>query len=109
MTPKDQDNFFTRLNGDHPAELDAAIMEMPQEFSGVPRSMHNLVTGRALRAKYAPEMKAIFELEDAIGTAESAVVAARDEVRIETGLDAASLTSWPRRSSGGPLLRGSGD
>ena len=68
------------------AEVAMAILEMPPEFSGVPKSRHDLMTERALTAQHGPEIAEIAELEEAIAAAESAVETGRDEVRLEVGV-----------------------
>ena len=59
---------------------------MPPEFSGVPKSRHDLLTERALTAQHGPDITEIAELEEAIAAAESAVETGRDEVRLEVGV-----------------------
>ena len=63
-----------------------AILEMPPEFSGVPKSRHDLLIERALTTQHGPDITEIAELEDAIAAAESAVETGRDEVRLEVGV-----------------------
>ena len=63
-----------------------AILEMPPELSGVPKSRHDLLTDRALNAQHGPEIAEITEMEEAIAAAESAVETGRDEVRLEVGV-----------------------
>jgi hypothetical protein len=85
MKGNDQKNYFAR-HGDHlPTEVVSAILEMPPEFSGVPKSRHDLMMTRALEAQHGGEIAEISELEEAIATAESAVETGRDEVRLEAG------------------------
>lgn len=62
-----------------------AILEMPPEFSGVPKSRHDLLTQHALAARHGAEIAEIAELEEAIAVAESAVEIGRDELRLEVG------------------------
>lgn len=63
-----------------------AILELPPEFSGVPKSRHDLMTTRALEVQHGSEITEIAELEEAIEAAESTVEAARDEIRLEVGI-----------------------
>ena len=86
MKGNDQKNYFARHGDNLPAEVAMAIMEMPPEFSGVPKSRHDLMTTRGLEALHGSEIAEISELEDAIGAAESAVETGRDEVRLEVGV-----------------------
>jgi hypothetical protein len=86
MKGNDQKNYFARYGDNLPAEVTMAILEMPPELSGVPKSRHDLLTERALAARYAPEIAEIAELEEAIAAAESAVETGRDEVRLEVGV-----------------------
>jgi hypothetical protein len=85
MKGSEQKNYFARYGDDLPGEVAMAILEMPPEFSGVPKSRHDLMTTRALEAQHGPAIAEIAELEEAIASAESAVETGRDEVRIEAG------------------------
>jgi hypothetical protein len=49
MKGNDQKNYFARYGDDLPGEVTIAILEMPPELSGVPRSRHELLTARALQ------------------------------------------------------------
>ena len=86
MKPEDQSKFFAQFGDDLPSEVATAIMEMSPEFSGVPKSRHDLITKRALEAQHGPEIAEITEIEEAIAVAEGAVEAARTEVRLECGV-----------------------
>ena len=86
MKPQEQSELFARLGDNLPPELGMAIIEMPPEFSGVPKSRHDLLIERALQAQHGPEIAEIAELKEAIAVAESAVEAARTEVRLECGV-----------------------
>lgn len=86
MKGDDQKNYFARHGEDLPTEVALAILEMPPEFSGVPKSRHDLLTERALTAQHGPDITEIAELEDAIAAAEGAVETGRDEVRLEVGV-----------------------
>ena len=86
MKGNDQKNYFARHGDNLHAEVAMAILEMPPEFSGVPKSRHDLMTTRGLEAQHGPEIAEIAELEEAIAAAESAVEAGRDEVRLEVGV-----------------------
>ena len=44
MKGNDQKNYFARHGDNLPAEVAMAILEMPPEFSGVPKSRHDLLT-----------------------------------------------------------------
>src|SRR5262249_44560204 len=68
------------------AEVEEAVVEMPPELSGVAKSRHGLLTQDAWRAQHGPELAEIADLENAVEAAESAVEAARDEVRKECGV-----------------------
>jgi hypothetical protein len=87
MKPDEQSQLFGRLGDNVPQEFAMAIMEVPPEFAGVPKSRQDLITARALEIQHGPEMAAINELEEAIATVEGALEAARDEVRIEAGVN----------------------
>jgi len=63
-----------------------AVLELPPEYSGVPKSRHDLIAASALQAQHGPEIAEIAELEEAITAAESAVETGRDEVRLEAGV-----------------------
>ena len=69
-----------------PTEIAQAVIELPPEYSGVPQSRHDLLTERALNAQYGDAIAEIKEIEQAIEAAESTVEAARDEVRLEVGI-----------------------
>lgn len=85
MKGEDQTLFFANHGDLLPTEVAQAILEMPPEFSGVPKSRHELLTKTALDTRHGPEIQEIGELEEAIAAAESAVEAGRDEVRLEVG------------------------
>jgi hypothetical protein len=85
MKGNDQKNYFARYGDNLPDEVAMAILEMPPELSGVPKSRHDLLTERALAARNGPEIAEIVELEEAIATAESAVETGRHEVWLEAG------------------------
>jgi hypothetical protein len=87
MKADDQTKYFARYGDNLPAEVATAILEVPPEFSGVPKSRHDLMVGRALEFQHGPEVAEIAELEEAIAAAESAVETGRDEVRLEAGID----------------------
>src|SRR5262245_46059574 len=86
MKPEEQTQFFADFGDNVPPEVVMAIMEMPASLSGVPRSRHDLIRASALEARHGPEIAEIAELEEAVAAADSAVEAARDEVRIEAGV-----------------------
>jgi hypothetical protein len=86
MKGDDQKNYFARHGENLLTEVGLAILEMPPEFSGVPKSRHDLLTERALTAQHGPDITEITELEEAIAAAESAVETGRDEVRLEVGV-----------------------
>jgi hypothetical protein len=86
MKGSEQKNYFARYGDDLPGEVAMAILEMPPEFSGVPKSRHDLMRTRALEAQHGPEIAEIAELAEAITAAESAVETGRDEVRLEVGV-----------------------
>jgi hypothetical protein len=86
MKPDELTKYFAGYGDNLPAEIAQAVTELPAEFSGVPQSRHDLLTERALNAQYGDAITEIKEIEQAIAVAESAVEAARDEVRIEAGV-----------------------
>src|SRR5262245_59389327 len=79
MKGNDQKNYFARYGDDLPVEVAMAILEMPPEFSGVPKSRHDLLTTKALEGQHGAEIAEIAELEEAIVAAESAVETGRNE------------------------------
>jgi hypothetical protein len=85
MKRDEQTQFFAGYDDKLPAEVAMAILEIPPEFSGVPKSRHDLLMTRVLEAQHGAEIADISELEEAIAVAESAVETGRDEVRLETG------------------------
>jgi hypothetical protein len=85
MKSDEQTQFFAGYGDKLPAEVAKAILEIPPEFSGVPKSRHDLMMTRALEAQHGVEIAKISELEEAIAAAESAVETGRDEVRLEAG------------------------
>jgi hypothetical protein len=48
MKGNDQKNYFARHGDNLPAEVAMAILEIPPEFSGVPKSRHDLMKTRAV-------------------------------------------------------------
>lgn len=86
MKGNDQKNYFARHGDNLPAEVAMAILEMPPEFSGVPKSRHDLLTTRALESQHGAEIAEIAKLEEAIASAETTVETGRDEVRLEVGV-----------------------
>jgi hypothetical protein len=86
MKSDEQTQFFAGYGDKLPAEVAMAILELPSEFSGVPKSRHDLMVTRALEAQYGAEIAEITELEEGIAVAESAVETGRDEVRLEAGV-----------------------
>jgi hypothetical protein len=86
MKGNDQKNYFARYGDNLPAEIAMAITELPAEFSGVPKSRHDLLMARAVEAQHGEDIAEIAELEEAIVAAEGAVETGRDEVRLEAGV-----------------------
>ncbi|HEY7248694.1 MAG TPA: hypothetical protein VH678_32930 [Xanthobacteraceae bacterium] len=86
MNPEAQAKYFASLGGNIPREVAMAISELPPEFSGVPKSRHDLLMENALQAQHGPEITEIAQLEEAIAIAENAVEAGRTELRFETGM-----------------------
>jgi hypothetical protein len=86
MKSEDQAKYFVNYGNNLPAEVAQAVLELPPEYSAVPKSQHALLTASALQAQHGPEIAAIAELEEAIAAAESAVEAGRNEVRLEAGV-----------------------
>jgi hypothetical protein len=85
MKAEEQAQYFASHGDSLASEVAMAILEMPPEFSGVPKSRHDLLSKTALAAQHGPEIGEIADLEDAITVAESAVETGRDEVRLEAG------------------------
>jgi len=86
MKADDQTKYFAGYGNNLPREVAMAITELPAEFSGVPKSRHDLLMTRAVEAQHAPELVEIADLEEAIAAAESVVETGRDEVRLEAGV-----------------------
>ncbi len=86
MKPDELTNYFAKYGDNLPIEIAQAVIELPPKYSGVPQSRHNLLTERALNAQYGDTIAEIKEIEQAIEAAESTVEAARDEVRLEVGI-----------------------
>jgi hypothetical protein len=87
MKPDQQTQYFAKYSDNLPVEIAQAMIELPAELSGISQSRHGLLTERALNAQFGDAISEIKELEQAIDAAESAVEAARDEVRIEVGIN----------------------
>src|SRR5262249_25525827 len=71
-------------------------------------SRHDLIMASALETQHGSELADIAELEEAIAAAESAVEAARDEVRLECGVhDIAKFNeaAAPYEKMAGPWLK----
>jgi hypothetical protein len=111
MKPADQPKFFARV--DLPTEVAAAVLEMPAEFSGVPRDRHEWLRQRVLAEQYGPELAELTQIEEAIAAAESTVEIGRDELRLEIGglsvdkfnalaapIEARHAAPWLRRRGG---------
>lgn len=86
MKSDDQAKYFANYGDKLPAEVAMAILELPAEYSGVPRSRHTLLSASALQIQHGPEIAEIAQLEEGIAAAESAVETARDELRLECGV-----------------------
>ena len=86
MKPDELTNYFAKYGDNLPIEIAQAVIELPPEYSGVPQSRHDLLTERALNAQYGDAIVEIKEIEQAIEAAESTVEAARDEIRLEVGI-----------------------
>lgn len=87
MKDDEQIKFFAKYGDNLSDEVVMAILEMPPEFSGVPKSRYDLMTTKALEVQHGPQIAEIAELEEAVAAAESAVETGRDEVRLEVGTD----------------------
>ena len=61
-------------------------MTAPESITGICKTHHQQLTDRALQAQHGDKIAELKELERAIEAAESAVEAARDEVRLESGV-----------------------
>jgi hypothetical protein len=85
MSSDAQARYFATLGDNVPTEIALAVLELPPEFSGVPKSRHDLLSASALETQHGAEIAEIAELEEAIAAAESAVETGRDEVRLEAG------------------------
>lgn len=85
MKDAEQPEFFAKHSDNLPAEVVAAVLEMPPGFSGVPPERYEWLTQRALAERHGPEIAETAELDEAIAAAESAVETGRDEVRLEVG------------------------
>ena len=88
MPAKERNAYVSQRRESMDPDLALAIVEMPAEFSGVIESDRNDLLDRALEAQHGENMTQLKKLESAIEIAESAVETGRDEVRLETGLDA---------------------
>jgi hypothetical protein len=113
MKPDQQTEWFRKYGDTIPAEIAAAITELPPEFSGVPASRYEMLMERALDAQFGEEIVEIKQIEQAIEAAMGAVEAARDEVRLEVGIydpakfnelavaiEAKHSAPWLRRTKG---------
>lgn len=87
MKPDELTNYFARYDDNLPTEVAQAVTELPAEYSGVPQSRHDLLTEHAVNAQFGPVIEEIKEIEQAIEAAESSVEAARDEIRLEVGIN----------------------
>ena len=86
MKSEELTNYFATYGDNLPIEIAQAVTELPPLYSGVPQSRHDLLIERALNVQFGAAIAEINEIEQAIEAAESAVEAARDEVRIESGM-----------------------
>ncbi|MFY9954803.1 hypothetical protein [Bradyrhizobium sp.] len=85
IKPEAQSKFFGSREGKLPADILAAVLEMPPEFSGVPKTRHALLMEEAIKAQHGDEAAEIAQLVEAIEVAESTLEIGRDEMRLEVG------------------------
>lgn len=81
----EQPQYFAKAGDKLPREVIEAILEMPPEFSGVPKLRHDRLKQQVLAAHHGREIAEIEEIEEAIAAAESCVETSRDELRLEVG------------------------
>ena len=77
---EDQAKYFSDHGNKLPAEVTMAVLEMPPEFSGLPKARYDFVAQNALSVRHGPEMAEIAEIENAVTVVEDVLEAARDEV-----------------------------
>jgi hypothetical protein len=113
MQDGEKREYFAKYGVDLPAEVTAAVLEMPAEFSGVPPDRHEQLRKSVLTAQYGQTIAETAELEEAISAAESAVETGRDEIRLMVGgidkqkwdelaapIEARHAAPWLRRRGG---------
>lgn len=111
MKSADLPRFLARA--DLATEIAVAVLEMPAEFSGVPRDQHERLRQRVLTERFGPELAELAQIELAIAAAESTVEIGRDELRLEIGglsvhefnalaapIEAKHAAPWLRRRGG---------
>jgi hypothetical protein len=116
MKPDERDQYILRYGVDLPAEVAVAIIELPPEYSGVPKSQYDLLTEDALSKQFGEAIAEIKEIEQAIEAAESTIEAGRDEIRQEVGItdpakfnemarpiEAKQSAPWLRKGAGGEI------
>ena len=64
MKNEDQSKYFANYGNNLPAEVAMAVLELPPEYSGVPKTRHDLLTNSALDSCHGPEIAAVAELEE---------------------------------------------
>ena len=83
---QDERNKLTR----NPDALDpieaAALVTAPASLTGISETHRKMLVDRALQAQHGDKLTELHQLERAIEVAESAVEAAREEVRLESGV-----------------------
>lgn len=85
--PSELSKYFASYGDNLPAEIAQAVIELPAEYSGVSQSRHDTLTERILNAQFGSEIAEIKQIEEAIVAAESTVLTARDEIRLEVGIN----------------------
>jgi hypothetical protein len=65
---EEQAKYFATQADNLSSEVAMAILEMPPEFSGVPKSRHDLLSKRAIDARHGPEIAEITDLRSDNGS-----------------------------------------
>jgi hypothetical protein len=66
MKDVEQREYFAKYGDNLPSEVAAAVLELPQEYSGVTTPQHERLAQHALAARHGAEIAETTELEEAI-------------------------------------------
>jgi hypothetical protein len=120
ISKPDRDDWLTANISSLDPEMARALVELPPVITGIALSHREMIEEQAMRDQFGDEIDAVKELEAAIVAAETVVLGAQDEVRIEAGwigtegladfnkraapIEAKQNVPWLRKPPGGDEL-----